>query len=277
MANRNFKPTTPSRRFMNVSDFNEITETKPYEKLLVSLKKKSGRNFQGRITVRQRGGGHKKIYRIIDWKRDKDNIEARVESIQYDPNRSANIALLVYKDGERRYILSPVGLKVGDKVVSGEGSDIKVGNTLPLKNIPLGTLIHNIEMQPKRGGQLVRSAGAGAQLLAKEGEKVHIRLPSSEVRLINANCRATIGQVGNIDHENITIGKAGRKRWMGIRPTNRGVAKNPCDHPHGGGESKSTPGRPSVTPTGKPTYGLKTRKKNSNNKDIVSRRKKKKR
>lgn len=275
MPNKTFKPTTPGRRFMTVSDFKEITKKRPEESLIVKLKKKSGRNFQGKVTVRHKGGGAKKIHRIIDWKRDKDNIEAKVTAIEYDPNRSANIALLCYKDGERRYILAPVGLSVGDKIFSGEQADIKAGNCLALKNIPLGTLIHNIEVQPGKGGQLVRSAGAAAQLLAKEGDWSHVRLPSSEVRLLSANCKATIGQVGNIEHENITIGKAGRTRWMGIRPTNRGVATNPCDHPHGGGESKATPGRPSCSPTGKPAYGFKTRNKRKSNKFIVTRRKKK--
>lgn len=275
MANKNFKPITPGRRFMSVSDFSEITKSKPEKSLIKTLKKKSGRNFQGKITVRHKGGGARKVYRIIDWKRNKYNIEARVAAIEYDPNRSANIALLVYKDGEKSYILAPNGLKVGDKVMSSELADIKVGNSLPLKNIPLGTMIHNVEMQPGRGAQLVRSAGAAAQLLAKEGVMAHLRLPSSEVRLISSDCYATIGQVGNIEHENITIGKAGRTRWLGIRPTNRGVSTNPCDHPHGGGEAKATPGRPSTTPTGKPAYGLKTRGKRRSNKFIVSRRKNK--
>lgn len=275
MPNKNFKPVTPGRRFMSISDFSEITKGKPEKSLIVALKKKSGRNFQGKITVRHRGGGAKKVYRIVDWKRNKYNVESRVEAIEYDPNRSANIALLIYKDGERRYILAPNGLKVGDKVISGEQADIKIGNALPLKNIPLGTMIHNIEIQPGKGAQLVRSAGAAAQLLAKEGTMAHLRLPSSEVRLISSNCYATIGQVGNIEHENITIGKAGRTRWLGIRPTNRGVSTNPCDHPHGGGESKATPGRPSCSPTGKPAYGFKTRNKRKSSKFIVSRRKKK--
>lgn len=261
---------------MTVLDFKELTHRKGEKSLMVPLKKNSGRNFQGVITVRHHGGGSKRMYRLIDWKRLKDGIKAKVETVEYDPNRSANIALLKYADGAKTYILCPLGLSAGDEVVSGESVDIKVGNALPLKNIPEGTVIHNIEVQPGKGAQLVRSAGASAQLMAKEGPKAHIRLPSSEIRLININCRATIGQVGNIEHENITIGKAGRSRWLGKKPTVRGVAMNPVDHPHGGGEARSTPGRPSTTPWGKPTHGLKTRKrKKSTNKFIIKRRAKK--
>ena len=242
---------------------------------MVALKGKAGRNVQGRITVRHRGGGAKRKYRIIDFKRNKDDIPAKVAAIEYDPNRSANIALLHYADGEKRYIICPNGLKVGDTVVSGPNSDIKVGNALPLKNIPMGTVIHNIELQPGKGGQLVRSAGNSAQLMAKEGKYAQVRLPSGEVRQVRAECRATIGQVGNVDHENITIGKAGRKRHMGIRPTVRGSVMNPVDHPHGGGEGRAPIGRPSpVTPWGKPTLGYKTRKKNKeSDKYIIKRRK----
>ncbi|NLO92703.1 MAG: 50S ribosomal protein L2, partial [Clostridiaceae bacterium] len=242
--------------------------------LLAPLRKKAGRNSYGRITVRHRGGGAKQKYRIIDFKRDKDGIPAKVSAIEYDPNRSALIALLAYADGEKRYILAPNGLKVGDTVFSGEGSDIKPGNALPLENIPLGTVIHNIELKPGKGGQLVRSAGNEAQLMAKEGSYAQVRLPSGEVRKIQMRCRATIGQVSNLEHENISIGKAGRKRWMGIRPTVRGVVMNPSDHPHGGGEGKSPIGMPSpLTPWGKPTLGYKTRKKNKpSDKLIVKRR-----
>lgn len=274
MPMKKFKPSSPGRRFMTVLDTSGITKTDPEKSLLKKIKKHAGRNQQGRITSRHRGGGAKSLYRMIDWKRDKDGIPATVAAIEYDPNRSARIALLYYKDGEKRYILAPVDLKVGDQVLSGEGADIKPGNSMPLINIPLGTTIHNLELKSGKGAQIVRSAGASAQLLAKEGDKAHVRLPSGEVRLIPVKCKATIGQVGNIDHENIVIGKAGRSRWLGIRPKIRGVATNPCDHPHGGGEARSTPGRPSVTPTGKPTYGYKTRKKkNQNNKFIVKRRK----
>jgi len=258
-----YKPTSPGRRNMSVLTFEEITKKEPEKSLLVPLKKHSGRNNEGRITVRHRGGGVKRKYRIIDFNRDKDNVPAKVAAIEYDPNRTANIALLHYKDGEKRYILAPVGLKVGDIVMSGENVDIKVGNALPLRNIPVGTVIHNIELYPGRGGQLVRAAGGAAQLMAKEGDYAHVRLPSGEIRMIHLDCRATIGQVGNLDHENVSIGKAGRKRHMGIRPTVRGSAMNPADHPHGGGEGKAPVGRPApVTPWGKPTLGYKTRKKN---------------
>jgi len=275
MPIKKYNPTSPARRFMTVSTFEEITKKEPEKSLLAPLKKKGGRNAYGRITVRHHGGGAKKKYRIIDFKRDKDNIPAKVTAIEYDPNRSARIALLTYVDGEKRYIIAPDGLKVGDQVISGPNADIKPGNALPLENIPVGTVIHNIELKPGKGGQLVRAAGNLAQLMAKEGSYAQVRLPSGEVRKINIKCKATIGQVGNVDHENISIGKAGRKRWMGIRPTVRGVVMNPVDHPHGGGEGKSPIGMPSpVTPWGKPTLGYKTLKKNKlSNKLIVKRRK----
>ncbi len=272
MAIKSFKPTSPARRQMTVSTFEEITKTKPEKSLTENLKKHAGRNAQGRITVRHRGGGNRVKYRIIDFKRTKDNIPAVVSAIEYDPNRSANIALLVYADGEKRYILAPQRLSVGDKVISGEKDiDIKIGNAMPMKSMPVGTFIHNIEMKAGKGGQIVRSAGLAAQLMAKEGDYVQVRLPSGEVRMLRAECRATIGVVGNSDHFNITIGKAGRKRHMGIRPTVRGSVMNPCDHPHGGGEGRAPVGRPNpVTPWGKPALGLKTRKKNKgSNKYIV--------
>ena len=274
MAIKKFKPTSPARRFMTVSAFDEITKFEPERSLLKPLKKNAGRNSYGRITVRHRGGGNKQKYRIIDFKRNKFDIPATVIGIEYDPNRSANIALLQYEDGEKRYILAPVGLTDGDTVISSATADIKPGNTLPISAIPVGTLIHNIELSPGKGGQLVRAAGNSAQLMAKENEYDQVRLPSGEVRMIRINCLATIGQVGNLDHENISIGKAGRKRHMGIRPTVRGVVMNPNDHPHGGGEGKSPIGMPSpVTPWGKPALGLKTRKKNKqSNKFIVKRR-----
>ena len=274
MAIKKYKPTSPARRFMSVSAFEEITANSPERSLLGKVKKNGGRNNAGRMTVRHQGGGNTRKYRIIDFKRTKDGIPARVASIEYDPNRSANIALLVYKDGEKRYILAPYGLNVNDTLFSGADADIKVGNALPISAIPVGTLIHNIELTPGKGGQLVRSAGNAAQLMAKEGAYAQVRLPSGEVRMISLNCRATIGQVGNLDYENISIGKAGRKRHMGIRPTVRGVVMNPCDHPHGGGEGKSPIGRPGpVTPWGKPTLGYKTRaKKNKTDKYIIKRR-----
>lgn len=277
MAIKRYKPYTPSRRHMTSSDFSEITKDHPEKSLVVHLKKHSGRNNRGSITVRHRGGGAKKKYRIIDFKRNKDNIPAKVVGIEYDPNRTANIALLVYADGEKRYILAPVGLKVGDKVQNGSTAEIRVGNTLPMKDMPLGTTIHNIEMRPGQGGKLVRSAGNAAQLMAKEGKNATVRLPSGEMRMVPVECRATIGQVGNIDHELITIGKAGRKRHMGIRPTVRGSVMNPNDHPHGGGEGKAPIGRSGpVTPWGKPALGYKTRKRNkASNKQIVRRRGKK--
>ena len=275
MSIKTFKPTTPSRRQMTVSGFDGIDKkAKPEPSLVEPLKKSSGRNSYGRITVRHRGGGNKRKYRIIDFKRDKVDMPATVLRLEYDPNRSANIALVEYEDGERRYILAPVGLAAGDKVLSSSSADIKPGNALPLANIPVGTVIHNIEMHPGKGGQLVRSAGTSAQLMAKEGTDAQIRMPSGEVRIVRLNCKATIGQVGNIDHENVQIGKAGRKRNMGWRPTVRGSVMNPCDHPHGGGEGKSPVGRPGpVTPWGKPALGYKTRKtKNPTDKFIVKRR-----
>ena len=274
MAIKGFKPYSPGRRFMTVSSFDEITTDKPEKSLLRPLKKTGGRNQQGKLTVRHQGGGHKRRYRIIDFKRKKDGIPAKVATIEYDPNRSARIALLHYVDGEKRYILAPNGLKVGDKIESGAEADIKVGNALPLANIPVGTLIHNIELKIGKGAQLVRSAGTGAQLMAKEGNYALIRMPSGEIRKVHVNCRATIGQVGNLDHENITIGKAGRSRWLGIRPENRGVAMNPNDHPHGGGEGRSPVGRKHpVTKWGKCAMGAKTRrKKKASSKLIVKRR-----
>ncbi len=271
MAIRKYNPTSPARRFMTVSTFEEITTNVPEKSLLEPIKKNAGRNSYGRITVRHRGGGERRKYRIIDFKRDKDNMPATVLTIEYDPNRSANIALVQYEDGEKRYILAPYGLTVGTVILSGKGADIKPGNALAIADIPTGTLIHNIELVPGKGGQLVRSAGNSAQLMAKEGKFAQVRLPSGEVRMIRMECKATIGQVGNIDHENVSIGKAGRKRHMGIRPTVRGVVMNPNDHPHGGGEGKSPIGRPSpVTPWGKPALGLITRsKKKHSNKYIV--------
>ena len=273
MAIRVYKPTSPARRFMSVLTYEELTKKAPERSLTEYLKKNAGRNNQGKITVRHQGGGNKVKYRIIDFKRNKDNIPAKVTAIEYDPNRSAFIALVCYADGEKRYILAPMGLKVGDAVVSGETADIKPGNCLPMANIPVGTLIHNLEIKAGRGGQLVRSAGNAAQLMSKEGGYALVRLPSGEMRKLALNCRATIGAVGNADHENVRIGKAGRKRHMGIRPSVRGVVMNPCDHPHGGGEGKSPVGLPApVTPWGKPALGLKTRKhKKYSNKMIVKR------
>ncbi|MFZ3129987.1 MAG: 50S ribosomal protein L2 [Desulfosporosinus sp.] len=273
MALKTHKPTSPSRRNMTVSTFEEITRTEPERSLLKPLTKKAGRNNDGRISVRHKGGGHKRRFRVIDFKRNKDGIPARVASIEYDPNRSANIALLFYKDGLKAYILAPNGLQVDQIVTSGTDADIKVGNTLPLQNIPVGTLLHNIEMKPGKGAQMVRSAGGSAQLMAKEGSYATLRLPSGEMRMIRIECRATIGQVGNLDHENIHVGKAGRSRWMGLRPTVRGSVMNPCDHPHGGGEGRNSIGRNPCTPWGKPALGAKTRKKkNSSNRFIVKRR-----
>ncbi|MGI6551688.1 MAG: 50S ribosomal protein L2 [Clostridia bacterium] len=274
MAIKKFKPITPGRRQMAVSAFAEITKDEPEKSLLAPLKKRAGRNHQGRITVRHRGGGHKRRYRLIDFKRDKDGVPAKVAAIEYDPNRTARIALLHYLDGEKRYILSPNGLQVGDTVYSGEDADIKVGNCLPLRNIPPGTMIHNIELKAGKGAQLVRSAGAAAQLMAKEGSYGHVRMPSGEVRLIHLNCRATIGQVGNMEHENLTIGKAGRSRWLGRRPSVRGVVMNPVDHPHGGGEGRSSVGRDPVTPWGKPALGAKTRKKRKASNEMILKRRK---
>ncbi|MFC4323836.1 50S ribosomal protein L2 [Litchfieldia salsa] len=276
MAIKKYKPTSNGRRGMTVSDFAEITTDTPEKSLLAPLHRKGGRNNQGKLTVRHQGGGHKRQYRVIDFKRDKDGIPGRVATIEYDPNRSANIALINYVDGEKRYILAPKNLQVGLEVMSGPEADIKVGNTLPLANIPVGTVIHNIELKPGKGGQLVRSAGTSAQVLGKEGKYVLVRLNSGEVRMILATCRATVGQVGNEQHELINIGKAGRSRWLGIRPTVRGSVMNPNDHPHGGGEGKAPIGRKSpMSPWGKPTLGAKTRKKKSKSDKFIVRRRKK--
>ena len=277
MAIRVYKPTSPARRFMSVLTFEEVTKKTPERSLVTDLRHKAGRNNQGKITVRHQGGGARRKYRIIDFKRTKDGIPAVVKAIEYDPNRTCFIALLYYADGEKRYILAPLGLKVGDTVMSGPTADIKPGNCLPIANIPLGTLIHNVEIKVGRGGQMVRSAGTAAQVMAKEGTHAQVRLPSGEVRMVSMNARATVGQVGNTDHSNVRIGKAGRTRHMGIRPTVRGVVMNPCDHPHGGGEGKSPVGMPApVTPWGKPALGLKTRKhKKYSNKLIVKRASKK--
>ena len=274
MAIKSYKPTTASRRHMTVTDYSELSKVKPEKSLLETLKKNAGRNSYGRITVRHQGGGNKKKYRVIDFKRDKIDMPATVLTLEYDPNRTAHIALVQYEDGEKRYILAPHGLKVGDVIVSGETADIKTGNCLPIANIPLGTIIHNIELYPGRGGQLVRSAGGFAQLMAKEGAAAQVRLPSGEVHYIKMGCRATIGQVSNIDSENVNRGKAGKTRHLGIRPTVRGSVMNPCDHPHGGGEGKSPIGRPGpVTPWGKPALGYKTRNtKKKSDKLIVKRR-----
>lgn len=273
MSIKRYKPTSPARRFMTVSTFEEITCTTPEKSLLEAKKKNAGRNAQGRITVRHHGGGNRQKYRVIDFKRLKDGVPATVKTIEYDPNRTANIALIAYKDGSKSYILAPVGLKVGDVILSGTGADIKVGNCLKLEDIPVGTMIHNIELQAGRGAKLVRSAGAAAQLMAKEGKYATIKMPSGEMRLIAINCKATIGQVGNLDHEIVRVGKAGKSRHMGVRPTVRGSVMNPCDHPHGGGEGKCPVGRSGpVTPWGKPAMGYKTRKKkNRTNKFILKR------
>jgi len=274
MGVKEFKPTSPGRRFMSGATFEEVTEKKPEKSLVISLKRTGGRNNAGRITTRHIGGGHKKKYRIVDFRRDKREIEGKVASIQYDPNRSANIALIHYVDGEKRYIIAPIGLKVGDKIVSSKKGDteIKEGNSLPLKLIPVGTLVHNVEVKPGKGAQLARSAGSFAQLVAKEGDYATMRLPSGEVKLIHLSCTATIGQVGNIEHENITFGKAGRSRWMGIRPTVRGTAMNPVDHPLGGGEGRTKGGRHPCSPWGQLAKGLKTRKNKRTDKFIVKRR-----
>ncbi len=274
MAIKTFNPTTPSRRNMTVLSYKGLSKVKPEKSLLAKLKKTAGRNSYGRITVRHHGGGNKQKYRIIDFKRQKLEMPATVMTLEYDPNRSANIALIQYEDGVKAYILAPEGLKIGDKVVSSATADIKPGNCLPIANIPVGTIIHNIELYPGKGAQLVRSAGVAAQLMAKENGKAQVRLPSGEVRYVRLDCKATIGQVGNQDHSNVQLGKAGRTRHMGIRPTVRGSVMNPCDHPHGGGEGKSPIGRPSpVTPWGKPAMGYKTRKKNHRtDKQIVKRR-----
>ena len=274
MPIRTYKPTSPGRRFQTSQTFDDVTVTEPYKPLTEPLKKSGGRNNTGELTAWWRGGGHKRAYRIIDFKRDKRDIPAKVSTIEYDPNRSSRIALLTYADGEKRYILQPAGLKVGDTVIAGESVDILPGNALPLRNIPLGTMVHNVELRPGKGGQLARSAGASVQVVAKEGDYVTVRMPSSEVRLINGNCLATVGQVGNLDHENESIGKAGRNRWLGWKPHNRGVSMNPVDHPLGGGEGKTSGGRHPVTPWGKPTKGYKTRKNKRTNRFIIARRQK---
>ncbi len=273
MAIKSYKPTSPGRRFQTYATSEEITRKKPEKSLLRPLNKTGGRNSRGRVTSRHRGGGHRRLYRIIDFKRDKDGVPARVASIEYDPNRSANIALLHYEDGEKRYILAPLGLGVGDRITSGPGAEIRTGNSALLRDIPLGTPIHNIELNAGHGGQMVRGAGSYGQLMAKEGKYALVRLPSGEVRMVSLDCKATIGQVGNLEHENISLGKAGRNRWRGRRPHVRGVAMNPVDHPHGGGEGKSSGGRHPVTPWGVPTKGYKTRIKKASDKLIVKRRK----
>ncbi len=273
MPVKKYKPTSPGRRDMTGNSFEEITHAKPRRSLMTDLRKRAGRNHSGRITVRHRGGGHKRRYRVIDFKRDKFNVPARVETIEYDPNRSARIALLLYADGERRYIIAPLGLQVGDTVMSGPDADVRLGNTLPIRDIPVGSLLHNVELLPGRGGQLARAAGTSAQLVAKEGTYAQIRLPSGEVRRVHENCMATIGQVGNTDHGNIKLGKAGRKRWLGWRPTVRGSAMDPRSHPHGGGEGRSPIGMPGPkTPWGKPAMGMKTRRNKRTDKFIVRRR-----
>ncbi len=273
MAIKRYKPMTPGTRFKTVNTFSEVTTETPEKSLLVSLNHKGGRNNTGRITVRHRGGGNRRKYRIIDYKREKTDIPAKVATIEYDPNRSAYIALLHYADGEKRYILAPLGLQVGDTVLSSENADIKAGNCLPLNNIPVGTLVHNIEMQPGKGGQIAKAAGMAAQLMAKEGKYATLKLPSGEMRLILLTCKATVGQVGNLDYELVSLGKAGRKRHMGIKPTVRGVVMNPCDHPHGGGEGKSPIGRPSpVSPWGQPALGYKTRSKHKNSSKFIVKR-----
>ncbi|GIU79739.1 MAG: 50S ribosomal protein L2 [Bryobacteraceae bacterium] len=270
MPIKSFKPVTPSRRFMTVVTRDEITKDRPEKSLVEGKAKSGGRNNKGQITIRFRGGGHKKLYRIIDFRRDKTGVPARVAAIEYDPNRSARIALLHYADGEKRYILAPVGLEVGQTVVSGPEADIRPGNALPLENIPAGTTIHNIELRPGKGGQMVRSAGAAAQLVSKEGGAALVKLPSGEVRRVPSNCYATVGQVGNLDHENESLGKAGRTRWLGRRPHNRGVSMNPIDHPHGGGEGRTSGGRHPVTPWGQPTRGYKTRNNKRTDRFIVT-------
>ncbi|MBP6715238.1 MAG: 50S ribosomal protein L2 [Acidobacteria bacterium] len=274
MAIRSYKPTSPARRFYSVQTFDEITSTTPHKPLVETLKRTGGRNNHGELTSWWRGGGHKRAYRIIDFKRDKIGIPAKVATIEYDPNRSANIALLTYADGEKRYILHPLGLKVGDTVLSGANADILPGNCMPLKNVPQGTMIHNVELKPGKGGQIARSAGSSVQLVAKDGAFASVKMPSSEIRLINIECFATIGQVGNLDHEKISIGKAGRQRWLGQRPHVRGVVMNPVDHPHGGGEGKTSGGRHPVSPWGQPTKGYKTRRNKSTSRFILERRKK---
>lgn len=272
MSIKVYKPTTPGRRFMSGYTFEEITKTEPEKSLVVSLKKKGGRNNLGRVTMRHRGGGHKRLYRIIDFKRNKIGVPGKVASVEYDPNRSARIALINYADGEKRYILAPLGLAVGDTVMTGPGADIKPGNALKLKDMPVGTFIHNIELEPGRGGVLVRSAGASAQLMAKEGKYAYVRMPSGELRLILQECMATVGQVGNVDHENVTKGKAGRNRWLGRRPHVRGMVMNPVDHPMGGGEGRSKSNKHPVSPWGTPAKGYRTRKRKPSDKYIVRRR-----
>jgi large subunit ribosomal protein L2 len=267
-----YKPTSPGRRFQTVQTFDDITTNEPHKPLVENLHRSGGRNNHGELTSWWRGGGHKRLYRIIDFKRDKKDIPGKVSTIEYDPNRSARIALVTYSDGEKRYILQPVGLKVGDAVIAGDNVDILPGNALPLKNIPLGTTLHNVELKPGKGGQIARSAGSSVQLVAKEGDYASVKMPSGEIRRIAVVCYATVGQVGNIDHENVSIGKAGRNRWLGWRPHNRGVVMNPVDHPHGGGEGKTSGGRHPVSPWGLPTKGYKTRNRKSTDKFIVQRR-----
>ena len=276
MAIRKYKPTSAGRRFQTVQTFDEITETTPYKPLTEPLSKSGGRNNRGRVTIWQRGGGHKRTYRVIDFKRDKKDVPGKVATVEYDPNRSARIALISYADGDKRYILQPLGVKVGDTIVAGDKVDILPGNALPLKNIPLGTQLHNVELKPGKGGQIARGAGSSVQLIAKEGKYASLRLPSGEVRRILKECVATVGQVGNVDHENVTLGKAGRKRWLGRRPNVRGVAMNPVDHPLGGGEGSSAGGRHPVTPGCVPTKGYKTRRKKPSDKFIQQRRKRRK-
>ncbi len=273
MTIRKHKPTSPGRRFQTVQTFDEITATKPYKPLTEPLPKSGGRNNRGRVTAWHRGGGHKRTYRIIDFKRDKRDVPGRVSTVEYDPNRSARIALVTYADGEKRYILQPVGVTVGDTVIAGDRVDILPGNALPLKNIPLGTQLHNVELKPGKGGQLARSAGSVVQLVAKEGKYASVRMPSGEVRRILMECSATVGRVGNVDHENVSLGKAGRSRWLGRRPNVRGVAMNPVDHPHGGGEGKASGGRHPVSPWGMPTKGYRTRSRKPSDKFIIQRRK----
>ena len=272
MPIKTYKPTSPGRRFQTVQTFDEITTDKPHKPLVETLHRSGGRNNHGELTSWFRGGGHKRLYRIIDFKRDKKDIVGKVSTIEYDPNRSARIALVTYADGEKRYILQPIGLKVGDSIVAGENVDILPGNALPLRNIPLGTMLHNVELKPGKGGQIARSAGSAVQLVAKEGDYASVKMPSGEIRQIQMVCYATIGQVGNLDHENVSIGKAGRNRWLGRRPHNRGVVMNPVDHPHGGGEGKTSGGRHPVSPWGLPTKGYKTRNRKATDKFIVQRR-----
>ena len=271
MPIRSYKPTSPGRRGMTVASFDDVTTDRPYKPLTERLQKHAGRNSQGKITTRHRGGGHKRLYRVIDFRRDKKDIPAKVSTIEYDPNRSARIALLAYADGEKRYILAPIGVRVGDTLAAGPGVEIRPGNAMPLRHMPVGTVIHNVELYPGRGGQMVRSAGTAAQLMAKEGDYATIRMPSGELRRVHANCSATIGQVGNVDHANVALGKAGRARWLGRRPTVRGSAMTPRDHPHGGGEGKAPIGGQPQTPWGKPAMGLRTRKRKASDKLIISR------